>query len=269
MGPCVSTSSKGQSELSSPVPDLVHAALFMLPRSLACADTAVSTMNLAKTGLSLLLRSFARAGVPTSVSGIASLGFVFFLFVADIAKAGSSMSARSITQPGPAVFALGSSHLGAQVLPRNYGRQGLVTLAVGIARMELVFFLPVTEVASSDVSMSLRSIGQLSTPPSVADMVNAWPPLFIRSLSRAGSAFLALQFAQLGSSLSLRQSACVGTPVLFFGLSCAGLIFAPSVIAHGSLGSSLMVRSSAKPSPALSAIGSANLGLLLLTRSFV
>ena len=234
-------------------------------------------LQLAQLDSSMSLREYACLDSLVLVSGIACMGLVFFLLVADAIRLELLPPLRSYSCQDPASLVLKFAHPGPTPSPRHFAWSGFnsfvhaccksdplissrssarsdsLASSLGTARAGLVFLRFVADKTYLGLSPPLRSCACLDSAVLTLGFAKLDTLMPLRSLGRSGASVSILSFPKLESFLPPRCSSKMGAPVLLSGLSKAGFV------------SLTLVLDLAKPDPVLLARSFAQLGLLLST----
>eukprot|EP00435_Cladocopium_sp_Y103_P014145 s4706_g3.t1 len=241
-----------QSELCSPtfsfckfdyaqlmsVVNFVIMGSFVLTRSFAYIGSATSVLDPSQVGLALSLRGLGRVAPSTFAIGMAWLDFSLLPF--GTIPVESLPSLRSLACSESPTSTIDVAHLGSSMFLRSFAKVDPMMSAPGIARLELVFFLPV---------MQSTTLGS---------------PSLVHCSTCCDSAVLVLDFLHLDFASFVRSMVCTGLAQLIFGLSRLGLLSSPSLISSSYLDFLVLLRSFAYLDFVLSAPNPAQMGLLLL-----
>ena len=217
-----------------PVTDSVRLGLSMPPRSPACLSSSTSVSGASHLDSLLLLQQYLWTGLSASTLGMTKSGIMSLAL--DFSRPGALPALRSHARPGVVPFVSGCAEPELLMLPRNAMQSDSLVSLFGLSRCGPVFFLPVIDTASPDLSSSSRSLAQVDAPMS------------------------ALDFHHASSFSSLRGSARVGLAALPFGLARAGLAFSLFLVEMAQPGLPTSSHSFACPGPACSAQSFASCG---------
>ena len=195
----------------------VHVGLPLFLRSFSCSGSVLFALDFAKAESSVFAKSFAQVGLASSIFGLSRVGFVFFLPLIDTTILGFFSLLRSFAHPESALSVVDFVHMGFILLIRGHARLGpfllmldflslgflasmrnsvhleSVLLLFGLARTDLVFFLPVTD----------------------GTWLGSLP--FVRGSVRSGFVSFVLDLLHLGFPMSSRQPAHLDPVVLVSG----------------------------------------------------
>lgn len=230
--------------------DFLHLE-FLPPLQLhGCFDSSLFALNFSHLGAPTLPRSIAWFDFFVSLWAVGRLGPV--LFALDFLHLGSSLSLHSLSHLGSFVSCLDTVLFGASLLPRSSAYLGAAVLAANFSQLETLLFVrsfsysdptsSILDFALSDLSLLLHNLGCgesslalfgtscLDVMPFALDTSRSDSLLFIRSLcyveftspsfsqQRLGAPMVTLDNLMIGSSLPLRSSSQMSTPLSAFGL---------------------------------------------------
>ena len=247
--------------------------------SSTCLSPSLLALDLLHPGLLVPPRSPACLGFMVFVTGLSCLGSASSLSAMETSTLGPALSLRSFARMDSAALASDLLRLGLALSPRSPGRSDLSLLLMGLTR--LAFTLSVLDSTHPGSCLFIRSFARLTSALSALDLLRIELPTSLRSFARSGptvstyglgrvgsvssppvmtathlelSSFLhspghsessssVMDLQQLDPPLSCQAFAQLGPIVLLSGLSCAGLIFSPSIIDATNLGLALPARS--------------------------
>lgn len=168
---------------------------------------------------SLSLRQFAKSDFAAPALGMARLGLT--LSACDALAVGFLMFVRSPSRSGPALLAVGFSHIGFASLPRNSACVGLFVSSLGCMRMG--FLLPVLSETFLDFLMPVHSSGRLDSAVFAVDFSTLGSSASLRSFARLDSVLSAADSTIPGSALPLQSFGCFDFLPLTFDFGNVGL----------------------------------------------
>ena len=203
----------------------------LVPRSLVLAGPSVSLLSCMRADAAPPALDFGIVGAPSSLQRTTQLEAV--LLAHDHVSCGSSLLARSAACLDLLLPALGLTHLDSPSTIRGLSHADLPVLASGLSRTGLVSFLLVLDISTSGSSSPTRLLAQMGMPMSALDLAQtsaptspqgclrfeALPPTFGLSCPGPASPLLVVDVAHFGSSLLVRSYARPGSMLLALGLS--------------------------------------------------